>query len=158
GHTLFVFRERQPVRGATSSEVESSRLPIPAAGLRTLVPDLAEAFSRLTQVAGSTVSVVVHGETGTGKELVARGGHRLSGLRGPFVAVNCGALTETLAQSELFGHRKGAFSGATEDRPGYFRSAHRGTLFLDEIGDLPLSLQPVLLRVLQEREVVPVGA
>jgi DNA-binding NtrC family response regulator len=158
GHTFFVFRERQPVKVEGSGEVESSRLPVPAPGLRTLVPELAERFSRLAQVAPSTVSVVVHGETGTGKELVARAVHRLSGRPGPFIAVNCGALTETLAQSELFGHRKGAFSGATEDRPGFFRSAHRGTLFLDEVGDLPMSLQPVLLRVLQEREVVPVGA
>jgi DNA-binding NtrC family response regulator len=157
GHTLFVFRERQRVRGVGSGDVESSRLPIPAPGLRTLVPDLAERFERLAQVARSTVSVVVQGETGTGKELVARAVHELSGRPGPFIAVNCGALTETLAQSELFGHKKGAFSGATEDRPGFFRTAHRGTLFLDEIGDLPMSLQPVLLRVLQEREVVPVG-
>jgi DNA-binding NtrC family response regulator len=158
GHTIFVFRGRQVVMGAGSGEVESSRLPVPAPGLRTLVPELAEQFSRLMQVARSSVSVVVHGETGTGKELVARAVHLLSGRSGPFVAVNCGALTETLAQSELFGHKKGAFSGANEDRPGYFRTADRGTLFLDEVGDLPSSLQPVLLRALQEREVVPVGA
>jgi sigma-54 dependent transcriptional regulator, acetoin dehydrogenase operon transcriptional activator AcoR len=158
GHTLFVFRERQSVKEVVSNEIESSRLPVPAPGLRTLVPDLAERFSRLSQIANSSVSVVVHGETGTGKELVARAVHQLSGRPGPFIALNCGALSESLVPSELFGHKKGAFSGATEDRPGFFRSAHRGTLFLDEIGDLALALQPVLLRVLQEREVVPVGA
>ncbi len=158
GHTLFVFREHQLVSPSASGEIESSRLPVPAPGLRTLIPDLAQRFARLATIAGSAVSVVVHGESGTGKELVARAVHQLSARPGPFVAVNCGALTETLAQSELFGHKKGAFSGATEDRPGFFRSAHRGTIFLDEIGDLPLSLQPILLRVLQEHEVVPVGA
>ena len=158
GHTLFVFRERQLVERAASGELESSRLPMPAPGLRTLVPDLAKSFSRLAKVARSSVSVIVSGETGTGKELVARAVHQLSGRPGPFIAVNCGALTETIAASELFGHKKGAFSGATEDRPGFFRSAHRGTLFLDEIGDLPISLQPMLLRALQEREVVPVGS
>jgi transcriptional regulator with GAF, ATPase, and Fis domain len=84
--------------------------------------------------------------------------HELSGRRGAFVPVNCGALPGELVASLLFGHLKGAFTGATEDKPGYVRSAHQGTLFLDEVGELPLLAQPTLLRVLQEREVTPVGA
>jgi transcriptional regulator with GAF, ATPase, and Fis domain len=90
--------------------------------------------------------------------VVARALHALSGREGPFVAVNCGAIPRTLVESELFGHRKGAFSGATEERPGLFRSADRGTLLLDEIGDLPQEAQAALLRVLQEHEVLAVGA
>jgi transcriptional regulator with GAF, ATPase, and Fis domain len=101
--------------------------------------------------------VLVRGETGTGKELVARGVHDASGRRGVFVAVNCGAIPGGLVESNLFGHVKGAFSGAVRDEPGFFRAASGGTLFLDEIGDLPASSQAALLRALQEREVVPVG-
>jgi transcriptional regulator with PAS, ATPase and Fis domain len=108
--------------------------------------------------ARSRVQVLVRGESGTGKELIARAIHELSGRAGAFVAVNCAALTSTLLEAELFGYRKGAFTGAVEDRPGYIRSSDRGTLFLDEIGDLPLPAQAALLRVLQEEEVHPVGA
>jgi transcriptional regulator with GAF, ATPase, and Fis domain len=109
-------------------------------------------------VAKADLSVVLSGESGTGKEVLARAVHGISGRSGAFVAVNCGALPDELVESELFGSRKGAYSGATEDRPGLVRSADRGTLLLDEIGDLPLSSQAAFLRVLQEREVVPVGA
>ena len=114
---------------------------------------------RLQQVAPSEASVLIFGDTGTGKELIARYVHTLSARsNGPFVAVNCGAFSETLVESELFGHEKGAFTGAYAARAGWFEAANGGTLFLDEIGDLPLNIQVKLLRVLQEREVVRVGS
>lgn len=116
-----------------------------------------ELFAVVRRAAGSAFPALVTGESGTGKELVARALHRASG-RGPFVAVNCAALPENLLESELFGHEKGAFSGADRENPGLFQSAHGGTLFLDEIGDLPLALQPKLLRVLEDGEVRPVGS
>ncbi|WP_432719687.1 sigma 54-interacting transcriptional regulator [Jeongeupia wiesaeckerbachi] len=115
-------------------------------------------LQQLERIAPSTMPVLVIGETGTGKELIARHIHQLSGRKGPFVAVNCGAISEQLAESELFGHEAGAFTGAIARREGWFEAAHHGTLFLDEIGDLPLPLQVKLLRVLQEGEVVRVGA
>ncbi len=116
-------------------------------------------LAHLQQVAPSEASVLVIGETGTGKELVARHIHNLSGRRnGPFVAVNCGAFSESLVEAELFGHDKGAFTGALAAKAGWFEEANGGTLFLDEIGDLPMAIQVKLLRVLQEREVVRLGS
>jgi DNA-binding NtrC family response regulator len=112
----------------------------------------------IERLAPSEAPVLIYGETGTGKELVARHIHQVSGRKGPFLAVNCGAISENLAESELFGHEAGSFTGAAGRREGWFESAHGGTLFLDEIGDLPLPLQVKLLRVVQEREVVRVGA
>jgi sigma-54 dependent transcriptional regulator, acetoin dehydrogenase operon transcriptional activator AcoR len=112
----------------------------------------------LKHVAKSNLSVLLLGESGTGKEVAARLLHQESGRRGEFHAVNCAALPENLIESELFGYKKGAFSGAERDKPGYFQAAHRGTLLLDEIGDMPLPAQAKLLRVLQSREVVPVGS
>ena len=129
-----------------------------SASYTTFVPALSQAFADLVQIAPTAASVLLQGETGTGKELVARATHSLSQRPGPFVAANCGALPAALVESELFGYRKGAFSGANEDREGLVRSADRGTLFLDEIGDLSPPSQAALLRVLQEREVMPLGA
>lgn len=115
-------------------------------------------FDVLPQVAASDATVVVEGETGTGKELLARALHNLSPRKdGPFVAVNCGALPDTLLESELFGYKAGAFTGADKDKPGRFALAEGGTLFLDEIGDVSAALQVRLLRVLQERAYEPLG-
>ncbi|MBK5005964.1 sigma-54-dependent Fis family transcriptional regulator [Pseudomonas sp. S60] len=122
-------------------------------------PRSQELLSRIERLAPSEANTLIIGETGTGKELVARHIHQLSRRgREPFVAVNCGAFAETLVESELFGHEKGAFTGATGNKAGWFEAANGGTLFLDEIGDLPLNMQVKLLRVLQEREVVRLGS
>jgi two-component system, NtrC family, response regulator PilR len=115
--------------------------------------------SLVRKVARSMAPVLVHGESGTGKELVARAIHEVSSRAAmPFVAVNCGAIPEQLLEAEFFGYRKGAFTGAQEDRGGFFQAAQGGTLFLDEIGDLPLAMQSKLLRVVQERAVRPIGS
>lgn len=117
-----------------------------------------ELLNKIETIAPSNASVIVYGESGTGKELVAREIHLKSERRNKtFLAVNCGALVENLAESELFGYEAGAFTGATKSKPGLFESANGGTLFLDEVGELPLSLQVKLLRVIQEREVLRVG-
>jgi transcriptional regulator with GAF, ATPase, and Fis domain len=111
------------------------------------------------RVAGTDATVCLVGETGTGKEVLARHIHGLSPRsKGPFVVVDCGSIPETLIESELFGHKKGSFTGATENRAGRFREAQGGTVFLDEVGELPLSMQPRLLRVMQEKTIQPVGA
>jgi transcriptional regulator with GAF, ATPase, and Fis domain len=112
----------------------------------------------IERIAPTELSCVVLGETGTGKEVAARGIHRVSGRRGSFQAVNCAAIPPNLLESELFGYRRGAFSGADRDKPGLVKMADGGTLFLDEIGDMPLEAQAKLLRVLQAREVFPLGA
>jgi DNA-binding NtrC family response regulator len=115
--------------------------------------------SDLDRLAPSEATILVNGETGTGKELIARYIHAHSKrAHGPFVAVNCGALSESLAEADLFGHEKGAFTGALNRQIGWFETANKGTLLLDEVGDLPLPLQVKLLRVLQEREVTRVGS
>lgn len=121
-------------------------------------PSSVALLARVEQVAPTDATVLVIGETGTGKELLARRVHQGSRRRGPFVAVNCGAFSESLIDAELFGHEAGAFTGATQARQGWFEAANGGTLFLDEIGDLPAPLQVKLLRVLQERQIVRLGS
>jgi two-component system response regulator GlrR len=134
--------------------------PYVSAAYRGLIggsPAMRELFSLLAQLEGSPVSVHVTGESGVGKEVVARALHEGSGVNGPLVTINCGAIERSLVASELFGHKRGAFTGAVEARKGAFETANGGTLFLDEIGELPLDVQPVLLRVLESGEVRPVG-
>ncbi len=151
---------------ATAPRTSATRQPPPGAAAQRALDRLVGASTTMGQVrqmvekvARSMAPVLVQGESGTGKELVARAVHEVS-PRGamPFVAVNCGAIPEALLEAEFFGYRKGAFTGAAEDREGFFQAAQGGTLFLDEIGDLPLAMQSKLLRVIQERAVRPVGA
>jgi pSer/pThr/pTyr-binding forkhead associated (FHA) protein len=153
GHSMLVVREYGGCDGA--DDADPPALP---RGLRTLSQDLSARFADLARAAATSVAIEIRGETGTGKELVARAVHDLSRRTGTFVAVNCGAIAETLAEAELFGHRRGAFTGADSERVGYVRMADGGTLFLDEIAELAPSSQASLLRVLQEGEVVPVGS
>lgn len=120
-------------------------------------PAIKQVFALLPKIARNREPVLVHGESGTGKELVARAIHEESGRQGPFLALNCGALNPTLVESELFGHVKGSFTGAVSDRKGAFEACQGGTLFLDEIGELPIDLQPKLLRVLESGAVRRIG-
>ena len=117
-----------------------------------------EMFNLMEAAAASSISVLIEGEPGAGKELVARAIHRTSDrASGPFMALNCAAIPDGLMESELFGHRRGAFTGALEDNPGLFRAASGGVVFLEEIGDMPLAMQAKLLRAIEEREVTAVG-
>jgi transcriptional regulator with PAS, ATPase and Fis domain len=156
GHTLF-----RVLSGVATPEGTAEDLEAAAASegvLATLDPTLTRRMEMSAKLATSSVPLLLLGESGTGKEVAARWLHGKTGRNGPFVAVNCGAIPTMLVESQLFGHVKGAFSGALRDEPGLIRAAEGGTLFLDEIGELPKTSQAALLRVLQEREVVPVGA
>jgi len=152
GDTLFVFTNlaRRADGRADGAGAEAE--------LTGATPSIEAVRRSVEAVAPHRRSVVVSGETGTGKEIVARLLHRRSGRTGPFLAVNCGGFSEGLLASELFGHVRGAFTGAVQDQPGLFRAARGGTLFLDEAGDIPLALQPTLLRVLETWVVRPVGS
>ena len=121
-------------------------------------PRMAETFARIRRIAPHYRSALIQGATGTGKDLVARALHSRSGVKGQYVVLNCSAVVETLFESELFGHVRGAFTGADRDKPGLFEAASEGTLFLDEIGDMPLATQAKLLRALQNQEVQRVGS
>jgi transcriptional regulator with GAF, ATPase, and Fis domain len=127
-------------------------------GLIGVSPAMRRIFAIMSRLESTVVTVLVQGESGVGKELVARALHEGSGVTGPLVTFNCGAVARELVMSELFGHRRGAFTGAVDTRRGAFESAERGTLFLDEIGELPLDVQPALLRALEAGEVRPVGS
>jgi transcriptional regulator of acetoin/glycerol metabolism len=156
GHTFFLFRE--DVVASTGDVLQPPAPGSPPRGFNTLIPGFAAELARIERIARSTVPVLLSGETGTGKEVIARAIHKLSDRSGPFQAVNCAAIAPNLVESELFGHKKGAFTSALEEHPGAIRSSNHGTLLLDEIGDLPLPAQAALLRVLQENEVLPVGS
>jgi DNA-binding NtrC family response regulator len=158
GSTIFLLRTALPAEGNPRLFVESSALPHRQLGLATLMPAHAAAVASLAKIAAADISVLILGESGTGKEVTARAVHQLSKRSGAFVPVNCGALPETLLESQLFGHVKGAFSGAAKDEVGLVRASDHGTLFLDEIGDMRAPSQVALLRLVQEREVTPVGA
>jgi len=156
GHTLFIFFERLAMDSEAPAMLELLPEEGPT-GFTTLMPAWGGELQRLRQIASSEIPMLIEGESGSGKEVLARAIHGQSGRTGAFVPVNCGALPDNLVESELFGYKKGAFSGAQQDHDGLVRAANGGTLFLDEIGDLPPSSQAALLRVLQEREVMPVG-
>jgi DNA-binding NtrC family response regulator len=149
GETFLRFRTLR-ISASSPDDVIASDVP-------SLVPSVEQALRRLGDVAQSMVPVLLLGESGVGKEVAARMVHANSARPGGFVAVNCAGLVESLAAATLFGHSRGAYTGAIDDRPGAIRASDRGTLLLDEVGDLPLATQGTLLRVLQEREVVPVG-
>jgi transcriptional regulator of acetoin/glycerol metabolism len=157
GGTILMFRED----GGTAERAVDRDLTVESTApvaFRTVSLDLEHRLDQLTKIARGTVPVLIRGETGTGKELIAHAIHDVSARRGAFVPINCGALPRNLIESELFGHRRGAFSGANEERDGLVRRANGGTLFLDEIAELPEESQVALLRVLQEGEVRPIGA
>jgi DNA-binding NtrC family response regulator len=151
------LRYRAALRSSPTAAVDLDLAASEATGFHTLVPPLEDELEALARIARVPITVLLLGESGTGKGVLAQRIHALSGRTGPLVAVNCGALTASLLESQLFGHVRGAFTGAIRDEPGYVRRAHGGTLFLDEVGDLPPPAQAALLRVLEEREVAPVG-
>ncbi|RDE05894.1 sigma-54 interaction domain-containing protein [Sphingomonas aracearum] len=165
GRTLAPFRDGAPARvafGAADAAVGNGfvRALVGGPDLPTAAdPESLALFALAERVARSDITVLINGPTGTGKEVLARAIHMNSARADkPFVAINCAALPETMLEALLFGHQKGAFTGASSGGEGFFRAAHGGTLLLDEIAEMPLNLQAKLLRALQEREVIPIGA
>ncbi len=162
GYAVRVSRVDQQVNVVSPIRLIDGPVHIPRASAASALfvsPASLALRDRLEQLAPSDATVLIIGETGTGKEVAARHVHARSHRRArPFIAVNCGALTDSLAEAELFGYEKGAYTGAGRTQAGWFEAAHGGTLLLDEIGELPLSLQVKLLRVLQEREVTRIGS
>jgi DNA-binding NtrC family response regulator len=154
GRIIDAARRRQRMRSAEDRVMESAQFE----GMVGRSPQIWEVSSRVRRIAPHYRAAIITGETGTGKELVAQVLHRLSQVSGRFVVLNCSAVVETLFESELFGHVRGAFTGADRDKPGLIEHANGGTLFLDEIGDMPLATQAKLLRVLQNQEVQRVGS
>lgn len=153
------FEDRSRIVSAASVEASEMEQVIRQYGMIGRSEHLHSVCKLISSYATSDDVVLIRGENGTGKERIARAIHNHSLVSdGPFIAVNCGAISEGISESELFGHIRGAFTGAMKDRMGHFREANGGTLFLDEIGDMPPLLQTKLLRVLQEKEIVPVGA
>jgi DNA-binding NtrC family response regulator len=157
GHALLLVRDAMEMMDAPA-DVDARELQGEPLGFRTIIPRLRAELATLRRLAPTRVPILLLGDTGTGKEAITRGVHAISRRTGPLVAINCGALPQSLVEGQLFGHAKGAFSGATRDEPGFVRSAHRGTLLLDEVGELPKQSQTTLLRVLQEGEVIPIGS
>ena len=158
GATGFLLNPAEEVAESTLPLVDAPALASRPFGMKTLMPAVELQMPRLVRIAMAPLPVLFLGESGAGKEVLARTVHQLSMRSGPFVAINCGALAPSLVEGQLFGWVRGAFSGAVRDEPGLVRSSSGGTLFLDEIGELPAAAQATLLRVLQEREVLPVGA
>lgn len=158
GRTFFRLRTRQLIADEDPSDVYSSRTVQGPRGLASLLSPLRDKYSELERVSQSNIPVLIAGETGTGKGVVAAAIHTLSGRAGQLCAVNCGALPPALFESELFGHKRGAFSGAVADSKGLARAAEGGTLFLDEVAELQLQSQAALLQFLQDMRVRPVGA
>ena len=158
GATCLLVHPAESVPADGQQLVDAPTLKSRPRGIATLVPLVEQQMPRLVRVAMATLPILFLGESGAGKEVLARTVHALSARTGPFIAINCGALAPTLVESQLFGYVKGAFSGALRDEPGLVRASSGGTLFLDEIGELPPPAQATLLRVLQEKEVLPLGA
>jgi len=157
GHVFLTVGNVAQPADQPATDLDALDLQRQPVGFRTLSPSVAADLDTLQRAARAEISVLLVGETGTGKEIAARAIHERSGRPGPFVAVNCNTLKDGLAESLLFGHVRGAFSRAVGDSVGFVRAADRGTLLLDEVADLGASAQGALLRVVQEREVVPVG-
>jgi len=151
GDVMLIYEQAQALAAGDAPVVDREAVPGQAGAMAAL-------RARLARAAIDPAPVLLHGESGTGKERIAGELHRLSGRKGRLVAVNCAALSRELVESQLFGHQKGAFTGATESHTGYFRAAQGGTLFLDEIGELSLDVQPKLLRAIQQGEVQAVGS